>query len=199
MNNAERVQSAVNFGRLEWTGPNATAGAQALLATGVPELQIGAPGNIAGNYDIGLASFGPGDSGWRHRRRYRLLGRRRGHDLDLRRLLGGDQRRRAGRPRSRSSTAATARSPTRRVPRRMPARSPRSSPTTPATRRSVWVAPVTTSPSRRSASVPASVPGFAPRRAATSPTNSAAPAVIASRSRRSGVTGSTRSRPARSS
>ncbi|MEM8931243.1 MAG: PA domain-containing protein [Acidobacteriota bacterium] len=59
MNNAERVQSAVNFGRLEWTGANATAAAQALLATGVPELQIGAPANIAGNYDVGLASFGP--------------------------------------------------------------------------------------------------------------------------------------------
>lgn len=58
MNDEERRNSAINFGRLEWIGENASDAAQPLLAPGVPELQIGSPPEIAGSYDIGLAGFG---------------------------------------------------------------------------------------------------------------------------------------------
>ena len=58
MNNAERAESAVNYGRLEWIGASATEAALALLDTGVPELQITSPAAVAGSYDIGLAAFG---------------------------------------------------------------------------------------------------------------------------------------------
>lgn len=56
---AQRAAAAVNFGRLEWIGANATAGALPLLEPGVPELTITAPASIAGSFDIGTASFGP--------------------------------------------------------------------------------------------------------------------------------------------
>lgn len=59
MTPAERRQSAVNFGRVEWVGANAAAGAQTLLDFGVPEISVNAPADIAGNYDVGTASFGP--------------------------------------------------------------------------------------------------------------------------------------------
>ena len=59
MTDAERVASAVNFRRVVWNGPLATAAAATTLAPGVPELVVTAPAAVAGTYEIGLASFGP--------------------------------------------------------------------------------------------------------------------------------------------
>lgn len=58
MNNAQRAASAINFGRVEWNGANAAAGAQALLDFGVPEITVNSPAEIGGTFDVGTASFG---------------------------------------------------------------------------------------------------------------------------------------------
>lgn len=59
MTDAERVQSATNFGQVTWQGPMANAVAAATLDTGVPELTVNSPAPIAGIYGIGGATFGP--------------------------------------------------------------------------------------------------------------------------------------------
>lgn len=56
---AERVASAVNYRKVVWDSLGVTAAANALLATGMPELAVSAPAEVAGTYEIGLASFGP--------------------------------------------------------------------------------------------------------------------------------------------
>ena len=58
MTDEERVKSAINVGQVTWEGPNANAAAPALLETGVPELMIGSPAEIAGSYNIAPAGFG---------------------------------------------------------------------------------------------------------------------------------------------
>jgi len=55
---AERVASAINVRQVTWSGALANAAGAAFLDTGVPELTINAPAEIAGTYEIGTALFG---------------------------------------------------------------------------------------------------------------------------------------------
>lgn len=61
MTDAERVASAVNPGRLAWTGANAVAGVPQVLTAGrAPRVVIGgAAGAVAGAKALGPADFGP--------------------------------------------------------------------------------------------------------------------------------------------
>jgi hypothetical protein len=59
MTNAERVASAINTGNLVWVGPQVLADTPNVLS-GTPRLRINSPAAIAGNYQVGTASFGPG-------------------------------------------------------------------------------------------------------------------------------------------
>ena len=59
MTPAERRVSAVNGRNVVWTGANVTGSAPTVLVAGTPQLQILAPGEIAGSYLVGTASFGP--------------------------------------------------------------------------------------------------------------------------------------------
>ncbi|HZL84369.1 MAG TPA: PA domain-containing protein [Candidatus Krumholzibacteria bacterium] len=59
MTNAERVASAINPLRVVWTGPEVTAAVPSVLSLGTPLLRVTAPGNIAGLYGVGAATFGP--------------------------------------------------------------------------------------------------------------------------------------------
>ncbi|MCI0565072.1 MAG: hypothetical protein MN733_41935, partial [Nitrososphaera sp.] len=59
MTNAERQASAINTRDVVWTGANVTAAVPAVLQQGTPLLIVNSPGGIAGNYDVGTASFGP--------------------------------------------------------------------------------------------------------------------------------------------
>ncbi|MGZ5436657.1 MAG: PA domain-containing protein [Pyrinomonadaceae bacterium] len=58
MTNAERVASAINTGNLVWVGPQVLADTPNVLS-GTPRLRINSPAAIAGNYQVGTASFGP--------------------------------------------------------------------------------------------------------------------------------------------
>jgi hypothetical protein len=58
MTNAERVTSAINTGNLAWIGPQVVADAPTVLS-GTPRLRVNSPAGIAGNYEVGTASFGP--------------------------------------------------------------------------------------------------------------------------------------------
>jgi hypothetical protein len=57
MTDAERASSAVNTGNLVWTGAQVLAAAPTVLS-GSPQLQLTAPGAIAGTYNVGTAVFG---------------------------------------------------------------------------------------------------------------------------------------------
>ena len=58
MTPAERVASTLNDGNLAWTGPNAVAGAKAMLLR-APTLSVVTPvPGVAGNYNYGTATFG---------------------------------------------------------------------------------------------------------------------------------------------
>jgi hypothetical protein len=61
MSNAQRAASALNNGRLVWSGPIVTAAAPTVLSLGVPGLTVSgvAAGSTAGTYALGTASFGP--------------------------------------------------------------------------------------------------------------------------------------------
>ena len=59
MTNAERVSSAINTGNLVWVGPQVLADVPSVLS-GTPRLRVNSPPGIAGNYQVGTASFGPG-------------------------------------------------------------------------------------------------------------------------------------------
>jgi hypothetical protein len=61
MTNAQRVASAINTGRLVWTGSHVTAAAPAVLSMGLPSLLISGPaaGAATGSHAVGLAEFGP--------------------------------------------------------------------------------------------------------------------------------------------
>src|SRR5688500_503277 len=55
---AERVASAINTGNLAWVGPRAVSDVPNVLS-GTPRLRVNSPAAIAGNYQVGTASFGP--------------------------------------------------------------------------------------------------------------------------------------------
>jgi hypothetical protein len=58
---AQRAASAMNNGKLVWTGANVTTALPGVLSLGVPQLTVGGPasGGTAGVYPVGTASFGP--------------------------------------------------------------------------------------------------------------------------------------------
>jgi hypothetical protein len=58
MNNAERVASAINTGRLVWDGPNVNAAAPSMLPPS-PVLQVESPSSVHGGYEVAIAQFGP--------------------------------------------------------------------------------------------------------------------------------------------
>jgi hypothetical protein len=57
MTDAERVGSAINTGNLVWVGPRVVADVPSVLS-GTPLLRVNSPGAIAGNYQVGTASYG---------------------------------------------------------------------------------------------------------------------------------------------
>ena len=59
MTDAERVASAINVRQVVWDGAEATTAAAATLDSGVPELDVSSPAQVAGTYEIGTAAFGP--------------------------------------------------------------------------------------------------------------------------------------------
>jgi hypothetical protein len=59
MTNAERAASAINPRKLAWNGPSVTAALPQLLTGGTPMLTISAPANLAGQFAVGGAGFGP--------------------------------------------------------------------------------------------------------------------------------------------
>ena len=65
MTNAERAASAINPRQLAWNGPGVSAALPQLLVGGTPMLTISAPANLAGQFSVGGAGFGPqlSDSG----------------------------------------------------------------------------------------------------------------------------------------
>lgn len=58
MTNAERAASSINTSKLAWNGPQVTTDVPTVLG-GTPFLRVNTPAGIAGNYQVGLASFGP--------------------------------------------------------------------------------------------------------------------------------------------
>ena len=58
MTDAERQASALNARKLAWDGPQVLADAPNVLSLGTPLLKINSPAGIAGNYEVGAASFG---------------------------------------------------------------------------------------------------------------------------------------------
>lgn len=59
MTNAERAASSLNYGRLVWAGTNVSAAIPSVLQQGTPLLGVTSPATVAGNYNVGTASFGP--------------------------------------------------------------------------------------------------------------------------------------------
>jgi hypothetical protein len=59
MTNAERVTSALNTGKLVWTGTNTSAAAARVLQAGSPGLTVYWPASVEGRYLVGTAAFGP--------------------------------------------------------------------------------------------------------------------------------------------
>ncbi|HKO96866.1 MAG TPA: PA domain-containing protein, partial [Pyrinomonadaceae bacterium] len=60
MTNAERAASAINTTHLVWNGPKVKADVPGYLKS--PVLKVNSPAAIAGNYEVGLAEFGPAPS-----------------------------------------------------------------------------------------------------------------------------------------
>lgn len=58
MNNAQRIASAISCNNLVWDGPLVTARAATYLAP-KPLMRVNSPALIAGEYEVGTASFGP--------------------------------------------------------------------------------------------------------------------------------------------
>jgi PA domain len=59
MTDAQRQASAINVRNLVWAGTNVTTAVPSVLAPGVPKLTVIEPLSIAGDYQVGTASFGP--------------------------------------------------------------------------------------------------------------------------------------------
>ncbi|MSV27873.1 MAG: peptidase [Bryobacterales bacterium] len=58
MTDPERLASAINTGKLAWTGAIVT-GSTAVVLQGNPQMVVSAPANVAGTYLVGTAGFGP--------------------------------------------------------------------------------------------------------------------------------------------
>ena len=58
MTDAERQASAINGRNVVWTGAAVTAAVPSVLGPGTPLLRVSAPAAIAGDYQVGPASFG---------------------------------------------------------------------------------------------------------------------------------------------
>ena len=59
MSDAQRVASSKNALRVSWNGPNVTAAAPGTLSAGTPILVVNSPAVVAGELNIGTATFGP--------------------------------------------------------------------------------------------------------------------------------------------
>jgi hypothetical protein len=59
MTAAQRAASAITPRKLVWTGSNVTTAAPNVLVRGTPKLRVKTPTSIAGDYQVGTASFGP--------------------------------------------------------------------------------------------------------------------------------------------
>jgi PA domain len=59
MTTHQRKLSAIRGRKLVWNGAAVTVAVPTVLAQGTPLLTVNSPGGIAGNYDVGEASFGP--------------------------------------------------------------------------------------------------------------------------------------------
>ena len=59
MTNAERANTAIDTGNLVWVGPQVLADVPKVIS-GTPRLRVNSPAGIAGNYQVGTASFGSG-------------------------------------------------------------------------------------------------------------------------------------------
>ena len=59
MTDAQRVASAINTRKVVWNGGTVTAAVPGVLSLGYPLLRVNSPAAIAGNYEVGLAAFGP--------------------------------------------------------------------------------------------------------------------------------------------
>jgi hypothetical protein len=59
MTDLERQASAINPRGVAWTGPAVSAAVPVVLAPGTPLLTVSAPAAVAGDYQVGGASFGP--------------------------------------------------------------------------------------------------------------------------------------------
>ncbi|HEV8200612.1 MAG TPA: thrombospondin type 3 repeat-containing protein [Candidatus Polarisedimenticolia bacterium] len=59
MTSAERVASSINYGHLVWSNGQVNTEVPGVLAFGLPNLRVNAPGSIAGSYAVGEAQFGP--------------------------------------------------------------------------------------------------------------------------------------------
>ncbi len=59
MTDAERAASMKNGRNVAWSGVTVTGNVPSVLSLGTPLLRVTAPGNIAGIYPVGTASFGP--------------------------------------------------------------------------------------------------------------------------------------------
>ena len=58
MNDAQRAASGQNCSKLAWDGPNVVAAAPGFLGD-KPLLRVNSPATVDGDYEVGLASFGP--------------------------------------------------------------------------------------------------------------------------------------------
>lgn len=58
MTNAERASSSIKFRKLTWNGPTVQSNLPAALQTGVPDARINSPASVAGDYEVGTATFG---------------------------------------------------------------------------------------------------------------------------------------------
>jgi hypothetical protein len=59
MTDAQRATSAISPRQVVWTGANVTFAAQSVLESGGPKMSVLEPADIAGDYAIGTAAFGP--------------------------------------------------------------------------------------------------------------------------------------------
>lgn len=59
MTDAERKASAINPRNVVWTGGRVTGALPGVLAAGTPLLRVNSPASVAGDYQVGPASFGP--------------------------------------------------------------------------------------------------------------------------------------------
>jgi hypothetical protein len=59
MSDSERAASAKNAHHVAWAGPNVTTAAPATLSLGTPTLTVLSPASVAGEINIGTATFGP--------------------------------------------------------------------------------------------------------------------------------------------